>query len=922
MDKQRLRALIRGADPTRRPSGPAVIELLDRYLERLVSSSGADAALIWSRIGQVAVCSRPVDLAPPGTTWTATEPMTPGVIHRDRPEPGGAVLSLELTDSDLVLLLVWSVAPAGDDLPAEFRNLFDDVSAVAGALADAAAARSLADHRSADAETKYRLLAENSSDVILHARDGIVVWVSPSVEAVSGAPPEHWVGQAMAVATPEEDLASHGDRLKTVAAGGTVQQRIRLIGADGASHWHDVHLKPFIDADGNQDGLIATLRPADRDVAVEHAVEEARRQQGLADALFRRSMESAAIGMCLMTPDGGVVDVNPAICELFGYDAETLKSKTWQELTAPEYLEADLKNVDDLLNGRTDSYRTLKQYIHADGRRIWGDLSVSCVRDENGRVENVVAQIVDVTPVLEATERYRLIAENVTDVVLRAAPDGTILWVSPSVEKVLGAPPEYWIGRKAREAVPPEDRPAAAARLAKALAGDVVKERLRVMTVDGTIHWAHMHGTAFYDAQGREDGVTAVLRLIDDEVAAQQQVGEARREQAQADARYRRLMDTAAIGMCLLGPDGTFLEVNPALCDVFGYDAETLKSKRWQELTPPEFLDVGAEDREAVFEGRLDSYRLVKQYFHAEGRRIWANVAVNCIRDENGEVEHLASQISDITAEVQTRERLAESDERNRLLAQRLQHKSDRLAAELESAAAYMASIMPKGLSGRVDVASCYLPSRELGGDSFDYSWIDDDHLLVYLVDVSGHGIEPALLSVSVHNMLRSGSLGIDTVLAPEAALAELNRLFQMREQGDHYFTIWYGVYEASTRTLRYASAGAPPAFAFDSTADGVVSVTELSTPGLPIGMFKDAELSCRTYAVPPGCRVLIYSDGAHEFTRSDGHPFSWRDFTSLNTRLAADRDASLATLVRELQALTPTGAFEDDCSMVELTFD
>jgi PAS domain S-box-containing protein len=614
-----------------------VIAVLDRYLERLRGSSAADAAVIWSRTDRVVVCARPADLLVAGTAWAAAEPISPGVMQRDPSAvaaslpalrhglatPPAAVLSLELT-SDLVLLLVWSGAPARDELPGEFQQLFDDVSEVAGALAAAESAQALsragaesmldpqvfleavrdadgtvtdfryrsanpaacaylgrterelvgrtqlefapslagsdchrmflrcvedggsivqgdcvffnenlrdtrrydirvtragagllaltwrditdqalAAERIADAETKYRLLAENAGDVILHARDGRIVWVSPSVEAVLGAPPEHWVGQELRVATPSEGLASLADRVKIVDDGGTVQQRIGLIGADGASHWVDVHAKPFVDAAGNQDGLIATLRPADRDVATEHAVGEARRLHDLADARFRRSMDGAAIGMCLLAPDGGVRAVNAALCELFGYDAETLKSKTWQELTAPEYLEADQRNVDDLLNGRSDSYRMLKQYIHAEGRRIWGDLSVSCVRDENGRVEDVVAQIIDVTPTIEATERYRLIAENVTDVVLRAAPDGTILWVSPSVENILGAPSEYWIGRRAREAVPPEDGPAAAARLAKALSGDVIKERLRVMSVDGTIHWAHMHGTAFYDAQGR-----------------------------------------------------------------------------------------------------------------------------------------------------------------------------------------------------------------------------------------------------------------------------------------------------------------------------------------------------------------------------------------------------------------------------------
>ena len=81
------------------------------------------------------------------------------------------------------------------------------------------------------------------------------------------------------------------------------------------------------------------------------------------------------------------------------------------------------------------------------------------------------------------------------------------------------------------------------------------------------------------------------------------------------------------------------------------------------------------------------------------------------------------------------------------------------LTAGLDSASNYVSSILPGELEGPVRVSSRYLPSQQLGGDSFDYRWIDDDHLIAYLIDVSGHGIGPALLSVSVHNLLRSGSL-------------------------------------------------------------------------------------------------------------------------------------------------------------------
>ncbi len=166
--------------------------------------------------------------------------------------------------------------------------------------------------------------------------------------------------------------------------------------------------------------------------------------------------------------------------------------------------------------------------------------------------------------------------------------------------------------------------------------------------------------------------------------------------------------------------------------------------------------------------------------------------------------------------------------------------------------------------------------------DCLDYYWIDDDHLLIKSIDVSGHGLEPALLAVSVHNLMRSGSL--TPVLSPEAVLTELNRLFAMDQQNDHYFTMWYGVYEASTRTLRYASAGAPPALAFNPATGTAVAVTELSTKASPVGVVEDTEFTSRTYEVPQGCRILVYGDGASEITLADAQQLSLANATKLST--------------------------------------
>ena len=170
--------------------------------------------------------------------------------------------------------------------------------------------------------------------------------------------------------------------------------------------------------------------------------------------------------------------------------------------------------------------------------------------------------------------------------------------------------------------------------------------------------------------------------------------------------------------------------------------------------------------------------------------------------------------------------------------------------------------------------------------------------------------------------MLRSGSFGTEILLTPDALLVELNRSFQMDQQGHHYFTLWYGVYDASTRILRYASAGAPPALAFTPATGQAVAVTQLSTKSAPVGMFEDTVFTSHTYEVPPGCRILIYSDGASEITRGDDRQLSSADFKNLTARSAEGANWSLDDLIAKLRALTPTGAFEDDCSLIQLAFD
>lgn len=160
----------------------------------------------------------------------------------------------------------------------------------------------------ADAEARYRILADNAVDVIVHLRDTQIAWISPSVESALGAPPQAWIGAAIGSRIHPDDLETVADALERITRGNAVIQRFRVLGEDGVYHWVDGHGKPYVDADGNTDGLIAALRIVDDRVEVEQQLEKLARFDTLtglanrAEAIAR--LESAlehppALGMHL-----------------------------------------------------------------------------------------------------------------------------------------------------------------------------------------------------------------------------------------------------------------------------------------------------------------------------------------------------------------------------------------------------------------------------------------------------------------------------------------------------------------------------------------------------------------------------------------------------------------------------------------------
>ncbi|NET35104.1 MAG: SpoIIE family protein phosphatase [Cyanothece sp. SIO1E1] len=249
-----------------------------------------------------------------------------------------------------------------------------------------------------------------------------------------------------------------------------------------------------------------------------------------------------------------------------------------------------------------------------------------------------------------------------------------------------------------------------------------------------------------------------------------------------------------------------------------------------------------------------------------------------------------------------------------------LQAQKQRLELELMEAAEYVRSLLPSPLLGNITIDSRFIPSKQLGGDCFDYYWLDPDYLVIYLLDVSGHGLGAALPSVSMLSLLRSRSLPNVSFYRPDDVLRALNQVFQMEHQNDKYFTMWYGVYNRLTRELVYASAGHPPAILLSTAPDGLLQAERLKTRGMPVGVTEDAQFKCGHCQIPSGSLLYIFSDGVYEVTQPNGNV--WGIDAFINLLISSGECSSLDSVLNNIQTLNAQTPFEDDLSLLKVKFD
>ncbi len=387
-----------------------------------------------------------------------------------------------------------------------------------------------------------------------------------------------------------------------------------------------------------------------------------------------------------------------------------------------------------------------------------------------------------------------------------------------------------------------------------------------------------------------------------------------------------RALNVAAEGIAIADmrlPDQPLIYANEGFERLTGYSVTSILGRNCRFLQGEDADPATVNKiREALKSGNECTVEILNR--KKNGDPFWNRLSLTPVRDSSGKITHYIAVQSDITARIHAENAVREA-------YAKLEVANRRMKRNLEAAARIQNSLLPDKAprSEKVKFSWVFQPCDELAGDTLNVVPLAGKRFAVYTVDVSGHGVRAALLSVTLSHWFSRRFQGAVSPVAPAettdgssfdpvAVAEELNRDFQMDTENAQYFTMCYGIIDAEAREFRYVMAGSPPLVV--ARKNGTSEVLEVK--GFPVGIVERPEYGEQAIKLEPGDRVFLHTDGVVEAENKKKIAYGTeRLATEVLKGNEQDLDGCVLSILESVRSWTDPTDLLDDVSILAFEF-
>lgn len=722
------------------------IGAVNRSAEQLI---GVPAAQL---IGRISLPIRHVVIDHDGTRHEDAEP--PGLASVRNGESFSNVLVELHRPDDTVIWVSTNARPLvelGASLPYASVISFVDVSERLQAVA---AMR--------ESEERFRSLSAASPVGIFHANlSGIILYVNPKCAAILGHAAEELLDRRVADVINGAGAAAELAAWHSATVNGhTFERELLIRRGDGTARWINLCSAPLRGAQTELTGFVGTIE----DISARKQSETESQEQQIrltilnsiateiaAGTSVKRIIDRAVDRLAEHFPDRrviyGLIDERLRLRVVRSAQPPHMPSMRGQrrDLTVvPRFLQALRAGyiaVDDV--ERDERMTPVAGRIVKGGSRAFVDVLLRVGDEDVGMLgldaaephhwtEHEIATLTDVAGYLavalsharheegrrraslearRTAERFQSLVQHSSDVITIFGPDTSRVYISPSVEAILGYSAAEMLPLSQAQITHPDELPAIeqAFREMMARPGAPITTQFRARHRDGSWRWMESVATNLLDDPAVH-GVVSNTRDISERHRAE----EALRE---SEERFRSAFEHALAGMALTDRDGRFVWVNESLCRMLGFTKDELLSGSFHTILHPDDLALAQADSAQLFTGEQASYQRERRFRHKSGEVLWGLLSASVLFDGEGRPAQVIGQVQDITQRQRMEAALRASDERYRAL---VSNSSDIIAVldangivrSMSDAVELVLGYTPGELIGRTNEALCHPEDR------------------------------------------------------------------------------------------------------------------------------------------------------------------------------------------------------------------